>query len=125
VIAAVDHSLLIYDVVLVVVTATVLIQGLLLAPVAKRLAIRMESVDPEPWSVTVVSGTYVVGDGSAAAGVALRDLPLGGDGWVSQIERDGASVATRGAQVLDVGDRVTVITPNAERDRVRGLLEGR
>jgi cell volume regulation protein A len=124
VIAAVDHSLLIYDVVFVVVTATVLIQGLLLAPVAERLAIRMESVDPEPWSVSVVGCTYVVGRGSAAAGVALRDLPLGGDGWVSNIERNGASVGARGAQVLQVGDRVTVITPDAERGRVRGLLEG-
>ena len=124
VIAAVDHSLLIYDVVFVVVTATVLVQGLLLTPVANRLGIRMESVEPEPWSVAVVGGSYVVGAGSAAAGVALRDLPLGGNGWVSEIQRNGASVGTRGAQVLEVGDRVTVITTDVERERVRGLLEG-
>jgi len=124
VIAAVDHSLLIYDVVFVVVTVTVLVQGLLLSPVASRLGIPMETVDPKPWSVAVVGGSYVVGDGSAAIGVALRDLPLGGNGWVSAIVRGGAEMGTRGAQVLEAGDRVTVITPDDERERVRALLEG-
>jgi len=33
-------------------------------------------------------------------------------------------VGTRGAQVLEAGDRVTVITPDDERERVRALLEG-
>ena len=124
VIAAVDHSLLIYDVVFVVVTVTVLVQGLLLSPVASRLGIPMETVEPKPWSVAVVGGSYVVGDGSAAIGVALRDLPLGGNGWVSEIVRGGAEVGTRGAQVLEAGDRVTVITPDDERERIRALLEG-
>ena len=124
VIAAVDHSLLIYDVVFVVVTVTVLVQGLLLSPVASRLGIPMETVEPKPWSVAVVGGSYVVGAGSAAIGVALRDLPLGGNGWVSEIVRGGAEVGTRGAQVLEAGDRVTVITPDDERERVRALLEG-
>jgi cell volume regulation protein A len=124
VIAAVDHALLIYDVVFVVVTGTVLVQGLLLSPVARRLGIPMETVAQRPWSLAVVGGSYVVVDGSAAVGVALRDLPLGGDGWVSEIVRDGAEVGARGAQVLEAGDRVTVITTDDERERVRALLEG-
>src|SRR6476469_8893848 len=124
VIAAVDHALLIYDVVFVVVTGTVLVQGLLLSPVARRLGIPMETVAQRPWSLAVVGGSYVVGDGSAAVGVALRDLPLGGDGWVSEIVRDGAEVGARGAQVLEAGDRVTVITTDDERERLRTLLEG-
>jgi cell volume regulation protein A len=124
VIAAVDHALVIYDVVFVVVTGTVLVQGLLLSPVARRLGIPMETVAQRPWSLAVVGGSYVVVDGSAAVGVALRDLPLGGDGWVSEIVRDGAEVGARGAQVLEAGDRVTVITTDDERERVRALLEG-
>jgi potassium/hydrogen antiporter len=123
VIAAVDHSLLIYDVVFVVVTATVLVQGLLLSPVARRLGIPMRPIEPRPWSVDVGGGSYVVAPGSAAAGVALRDLPIGGDGWVTEIRRRGALVPARGAQRLEVGDEVVVICADDQREAVRALLE--
>ena len=125
VIAAVDHSLLIYDVVFVVVTVTVLVQGLLLSPVASRLGIPMETVEPKPWSVAVVGGSYAVARRRPRpAGVALRDLPLGGDGWVSEILRNGSTVATRGAQRLQAGDEVIVICADEQRDDVRALFTG-
>ena len=124
VIAAVDHSLLIYDVVFVVVTVTVLVQGLLLSPVASRLGIPMETVEAKPWSVAVVGGSYTVAPASPAAGVALRDLPLGGDGWVSEIRRNGSTVPARGAQRLQAGDEVIVIFADEQRDDVRALFTG-
>jgi cell volume regulation protein A len=124
VIAAVDHSLLIYDVVFVVVTVTVLVQGLLLSPVASRLGIPMETLEAKPWSVAVVGGSYTVAPASPATGVALRDLPLGGDGWVSEIRRNGSTVPARGAQRLQAGDEVIVIFADEQRDDVRALFTG-
>jgi cell volume regulation protein A len=123
VIAAVDHSLLIYDVVFVVVLVTVLVQGLLLSPVAARLGIPMETIEPRPWSIEVVGERYIVAPGSAAAGVAVRDLPLGDEGWVSEIVRGGAQVPARGAQVLEAGDVIRVISAAGDSDGLRRLLE--
>jgi cell volume regulation protein A len=53
---------------------------------------------------------YVVEAGSAAAGVALRDLPVGEDLWVSVVSRAGRMVQVTGDTTLEVDDEVLAIT---------------
>jgi potassium/hydrogen antiporter len=53
---------------------------------------------------------YVVQTGSAAAGVRVRDLPVGEDLWISVVSRAGHMVQVSGNTTLQAGDEVLAIT---------------
>jgi cell volume regulation protein A len=121
----------IYDIVFVVVLLSVLVQGTGLPLVAARLGVPMRLVEPEPWSVSIRLRRephdlrrFVVGAGSRAAGLALRDVPLSDHGWVSLIVRDGEPVPARGSTVLEPGDEVLVVADAPDQEALRRLLEG-
>lgn len=106
-----------YDVIFVVVVISVILQGGLVPTFARLWKVRLRTVEPEPWAIGMrfreqPEGLhrYVVQAGSAAAGLKLRDLPIGEDLWVSVVGRAGQMVRVSGDTVLEAGDEVLAIT---------------
>ena len=130
IIADVRDSLSIYNIVFVVVTFSVLVQGSLIPVVARRLGVPMRAVEPEPWDVSIrlrEPGNvqhYVVGPGSRVVGSAIRDLPLGERAWISFVVQDGQARQARGSHVLRIGDDVHVIGEPEDADVLQRLFEG-
>jgi cell volume regulation protein A len=111
-----------YDIVVVVVAFSVLVQGGLVPAVARWVGLPMRVVEPQPWAAGVRLAVepadlrhYVVARASTADGLTIRDLPVGEEVWVSLVVRDGGLLQVRGDTVLRAGDDVAVI---AESDQL-------
>ena len=105
-----------YDVLVVVVLSSVLVQGGLVPWVAARCKVPMRNLALEPWSLGMRFRSepsnlsrHFVATGSAAEGTALSDLDLGEDAWVSMIGRGGHLVDIDGETRLEAGDEVLLI----------------
>lgn len=106
-----------YGVVVVVVLASVVVQGSLVPTVARLLGVRMRQVELEPFSIGVrlpeePQGAHqvTVAGGSAAAGSRVRDLPGLAEGtWVALVLRERAVIPVRGELVLEGGDEVLLL----------------
>lgn len=119
----VDHpdGVLIFDVVFFVVLLSALVQGMTITPLAKRLGLE---ADPSPWEavVEVVPLDRVRGDlveveldpASTVIGRTLADAPLPDKARVAAIFRDDEVVVPTGRTVLTDGDRLLVITTDAD-----------
>jgi cell volume regulation protein A len=122
--AQVSGAARMYDVVVVVVAFSVVVQGSLVPYIAHRTGVPMRTVEPEPWALGVrfrhePAGMrrYLVAAGAPADGSTLADLALGEDAWISFISRDGALVPVRRDTVLRAGDEVVVLAgPTAQPD---------
>jgi cell volume regulation protein A len=106
----------IYDIIFVVVTFSVIVQGSLVPSVARWCRVPMRTVQPEPWSLGMRFQAepeglhrYRVAPGSRADGSPIRDLPLDEEMWISLVARDGLLVQVRGETVLRSGDEVLVL----------------
>lgn len=112
-----EHGDRLYSVVVVVVMVSVLGQGSAVPTLARRLRIRMRTVEPEPFSLGVRlrdeprnAHRVTVRPGAVADGCAIADIPGLAEGtWVSLVLREGALVAPRGDTVLRVGDEVLLL----------------
>jgi cell volume regulation protein A len=105
-----------YQIIVVVVAFSVIVQGGLVPVVARRTGVPMRTVEPEPWSLGVrfqrePDGLhrYVIVKGAPADGTAIADLPLGEDAWISLVSRNGELVQVRGDTVLQAGDEVVLL----------------
>jgi cell volume regulation protein A len=106
----------IYDVIFVVVLASVVIQGGLLPTIAARLQIPMQLQPELPWALSVKLAEpprdrveHAVEPGSPADGARLDDLPLGSRAWVTLIVRDAHAIAPRPDLTLRAGDVVFLL----------------
>ncbi|MGI8677525.1 MAG: potassium/proton antiporter [Jatrophihabitans sp.] len=106
----------IYDVIFVVVTISVVVQGGLVPVLARVLHVPMRAVEPEPWALGMrfrdePQGLhrYVVAAASRADGCAIAELPLGENVWISMVSRAGRLVQVRGGTVLQAGDEVLAL----------------
>jgi potassium/hydrogen antiporter len=120
-----------YQIVVVVVAFSVVVQGGLAPEVARRAGVPMRIVTPEPWALGMrfrhePTGLHrhVVAPGSPADGTTLADLVLGEDAWISMINRSGAVVAPTGSTSLQAGDEVLVLTDPDADTAVAPLFEG-
>ena len=131
-VADVDNSLAVYNIVFVVVAFSVIVQGSLIATVAERLGVPMRIVEPEPWDVSDIRlrepgnvQRYTIGSGSRVVGSTIRDVPLGERAWISFVVRDGQARQARGTHVLRVGDEVHVLGDPEDSRVLQRLFEGR
>ena len=106
----------IYDVIVVVVFTSVVLQGGLTPLAAKLFHVPMRVVEAEPWALGMrfrdePQGLhrYVVEPGSKADGCTIAGLDVGEDFWVSMISRRGSLVQVRGETVLEPGDEVLAL----------------
>jgi cell volume regulation protein A len=119
-----------YDIVVVVVAFSVLVQGGLVPAVARWVGLPMRVVEPQPWAAGVRLSVepadlrhYVVAAASGADGCSIRDLPVGEDVWVSLVVRDGGLLQVRGDTVLRAGDDVAVIADGDQLPLLTELFE--
>jgi cell volume regulation protein A len=113
-----------YQVVIVVVAFSVIVQGGLVPTVARRAGVPMRVLEPEPWALGMrfrdePTGLrrYHIAAGAPADGCTIADLDLGEDAWISMINRDGALLPVRGHTALRAGDEVLLLTdPHTRAD---------
>ena len=120
----------IYAIVFIVVVLSVVLQGGAIPVLARRFGVPMHEVDAEPWDLSIrladePRGVHrqVVAGTSPAAGVAIRDLPLGEHAWITFVLHDGTAIQPRGSYVLAPGDEVVVLAAGEaahELDRLFG-----
>jgi cell volume regulation protein A len=106
-----------YQIVVVVVAFSVIVQGGLVPAVARHANIPMRILEPEPWALGMrfrdeptALRRYQITAGAPADGCTIADLALGEDTWISMINRGGIHVPVRGDTVLQPGDEVLLQT---------------
>jgi cell volume regulation protein A len=129
-VGGVEDSRAIFNIVFVVVTFSVAVQGSLIPFVAHRLGVPMRIVEPEPWDVSIrlrepgQVQRYIVGPRSRVLGSTIRDLPLGERAWISFIVQDGQARQARGSHVLRAGDEVHILGDPDDARVLQRLFEG-
>ena len=113
-----------YQIVVVVVAFSVVVQGGLVPAVARLARVPMHERELEPWALgmrlrdepTGLCRCHV-GPGARADGSTIADLPLGEHTWISMISRDGSLMPVQGHTTLRAGDEVLLLTdPDAGTD---------
>jgi cell volume regulation protein A len=106
-----------YQIIVVVVAFSVIVQGGLIPTVARHANIPMRILEPEPWALGMrfrdePTGLrrYQITAGAPADGCTIADLALAEDTWISMINRGGIHVPVRGDTVLQPGDEVLLQT---------------
>lgn len=110
----------VYGIVFVVVALSVLVQGSTMPAAARLLGVPMRQSEAGNWQ----QERYTVGSTSRAAGVRVRDLPLGEGGWVQSIERNGVTKRPRGSTVIETGDAVEVLAASSATSTLRWYFAG-
>jgi cell volume regulation protein A len=111
-----------YDVLFVVVLASVTVQGGLVPFMANLLHVPMRDIPLEPWSLGMRFRSepeglqrHFVAAGSTADGSCIADLDLGEDAWVSMVGRHGKLLDIHGGTRLEADDEV-LMTGQASAD---------
>ncbi len=114
--AGVPGSDRLYQIVIVVVAFSVIVQGGLVPTVAQHTGVPMRVLEPEPWALGLrfrdeptALHHYSITAGAPADGCTIAELALGDDTWISMINRNGALVPVRGGTVLQAGDEVLLL----------------
>jgi cell volume regulation protein A len=114
--AGVPGSDRLYQIVIVVVAFSVIVQGGLVPTVAHHTGVPMRVLEPEPWALGLrfrdeptALHHYSITAGAPADGCTIAELALGDDTWISMINRNGALVPVRGGTVLQAGDEVLLL----------------
>lgn len=121
-----------YQVVVVVVAFSVVVQGGLVPAVAHRAGVGMRIVESEPWALGMRFRDQPTGlrrvnvaAGAAADGARVDDLELDENTWISMINRDGALVPIRGDTTLRAADEILLLTdPDGGSDSAAVFTEG-
>lgn len=127
--ARITGAPVIYEIIFVVVTFSVIVQGGTIPTLARRLKIPVRTIEPEPWSLGIRFQDnpenlhrFVISAGAAAAGTPIGGLSLPEDAWISLIIRDGRPIPALADTVLNQGDEVVVLASGADEARLRGLF---
>jgi potassium/hydrogen antiporter len=127
--AGVDHAVELYDVVVVVVAFSVIVQGGLVPTVAGRLGLPLRPIEPGPWSLGVRLRAepeglhrFTVADGSPADGALLDRLRADDGVWVSVVTRSGALLPLRASTHLRAGDEVLLVGESRDPDRLAAMF---
>ncbi len=115
---------LVFDVIFVVVAFSVIVQGSLVFPLARRWRVPMRALEPRPWTANLrfrdrpdLMRHHTVDDGSFAEGRRLDELTFGEDTAVSMVIRDGNPAVPSQTMTLSPGDEVVVLTTDPAHDR--------
>jgi cell volume regulation protein A len=118
------EHMLTYEIIFMVVAFSVIVQGGLIPTVARWCGVRMEQVEPRPWSLGIRlrdqpdgACRFRVVPGAPADGRSVRELHHEDDFWISLIVREGRSLSVRADTTLRAGDEILVLTdPNTQAD---------
>lgn len=119
-----------FDLVFFIVLVSALFPGPLLASIARRTAVAVPLLEP-PHAVLEIHASdklegelvsFRIDPALAVAGVAIRDVPLPEGTTVSLVLRGPKLVPPRGSTVLEPGDHVYLLAPEAEVPALRLLF---
>jgi potassium/hydrogen antiporter len=127
--ARVTGSPVIYEIIFVVVTFSVIVQGGTIPTLARLLKIPLRTIEPEPWSLGIRFQDkpenlhrFLISAGAAAAGASIGSLPLPEDAWISLIIRDGRPIPALAETLLQQGDEVVVLASATDEARLGRLF---
>lgn len=116
-------EVLLFDVIFVVVAFSVIVQGSLVFPLARRWGVPMRALEPRPWTAGLrfrerpdLMRHHTVDDGSFAEGRRLDELALGDESAVSMVIRDGNPAVPSDDTTLSAGDEVVILTNDPTHD---------
>jgi cell volume regulation protein A len=119
----------IYEIVFVVVTFSVVVQGGLAPAVARWCRVPMRTIELEPWALGMrfrekptALRRYRVAAGSPADGTAIGELATGENLWISMVGRDGALLPVGHRTVLRAGDEVLALAHRRDAEADPGDL---
>lgn len=129
VIAGINDSSFVFDVVFFVVVLSTLIQGTTFEPLAHRLGLTTDEPSlPRPLVETgiiqEIGGdvfAFRVEEDDAAVGRMVKELGLPRDGLVNLIVRDGEALPPRGSTVIEAGDELHLLIRRESRRHVGRL----
>jgi potassium/hydrogen antiporter len=130
VLEGVTDAHLIYELVFVVVAASVIAQGLALEPLATRTRVPMQMRKRPPGFALSIGLRHepegvirmTVAPGSLAAGRRIRDLPIGEGSWIALIARRGRPEQPRGSLELAPGDEVVLLSEPEHEPALRRIF---
>ena len=131
VIAGVEGSELLFNVVFFVVVGSTLIQGYTFEPLARRLGLTTgEAALPQPvvetGMIQELGGdvlAFRIGPSDAAAGHMVKELGLPRDALINLIVRDGEALLPRGSTVVEAGDELHLLVRRETRNEIARLIE--
>jgi cell volume regulation protein A len=131
VIAGINDSAFVFDVVFFVVVLSTLVQGMSFEALAERLGLTTdEPALPRPLveigMIQELGGdvfAYRVDPEDAAAGHMVKELGLPRNALVNLIVRDGEALPPRGSTVIEGGDELHLLVRREARREVGGLTE--
>jgi cell volume regulation protein A len=129
VIAGINDSAFVFDVVFFVVVLSTLVQGMTFEPLADRLGLTTDEPSlPRPLVETgiiqEIGGdvfAFRVEEDDAAVGRMVKELGLPRDGLVNLIVRDGEALPPRGSTVIEAGDELHLLIRRESRRHVGRL----
>jgi cell volume regulation protein A len=127
--AGVKDAPVIYEIIFVVVTFSVIVQGGTIPALARRLKIPLRTIEPEPWSLGIRFQEnpedlhrFVISAGAAAVGTPIGGLPMPEDAWISLIIRDGRPIPAQPDTQLQAGDEVVILASRQDEASLRALF---
>jgi cell volume regulation protein A len=118
-----------YEIIFVVVTFSVIVQGGTVPALARKLGIPLRTIEPEPWSLGIrfqeePEGLhrFVVSAAAAALNAPIGDLPLPENAWISFIIRNGTMVPAHADTSLQPGDEIVVLAADTDEATLRALF---
>jgi len=129
VVAGVEGSDLLFNVVFFVVVTSTVVQGFTFEPLARRLKLTTdEPALPQPLLETgriqEIGGdvfAFKVEDHDAVVGRMVKELGLPREALVNLIVRDHAAVLPRGSTVIDAGDEIHLIVRRETRSQMGAM----
>lgn len=130
VIAGINDSAFVFDVVFFVVVLTTIVQGVTFEPLALRLGLTTnEPALPQPLVETGIINelggdvfAFRVRSDDAAAGHLIKELGLPRDALVNLIVRDGEALPPRGSTMVEPGDELHLLIRREARRQVGDLI---
>ena len=130
VIAGVEGSELLFNVVFFVVVGSTLIQGYTFEPLAQRLGLTTgESALPQPvvetGMIQELGGdvlAFRVEQSDAATGHMVKELGLPREALVNLIVRDGEAILPRGSTPIEAGDELHLLVRRESRSEINRIM---
>ena len=131
VIAGVEGSELLFNIVFFVVVGSTLIQGYTFEPLARRLGLTTgEAALPQPvvesGMIQELGGDVLavrIGPSDAAAGHMVKELGLPRDALINLIVRDREALLPRGSTTVEAGDEVHILVRREKRNEIARVIE--
>jgi len=129
-VADIERADVMFNLVFFVVLSSVLIQGIMVMPVARWLGLRIEKGPPLPPTLRIVEGSNArpvdihIGPDSSVIGAQIVDLHLPEGALIVLIARRGMHLVPTGSTIIEAGDTLTLVASKEDLERARQKLVG-